>query len=87
MFCIREKVLGVITIQQNDKPTQICKRKVWIRSLISSAIMGKGCSEGYPHRNHRIFTLRCISHNLIPVSIKLKPSDSKLGTEAMKIIQ
>ena len=25
MFCIREKVLGLITLQQNDKPTQIRK--------------------------------------------------------------
>ena len=39
------------------------------------------------YRSHRIFTLRCISHNLVLVSIKLKPSDSKLSVGARKIIQ
>ena len=39
------------------------------------------------YRNHRTFTLRCISHNLVPVSIKLKPADSKLSIGARNIIQ
>ena len=29
MFCIREKILGVITIQQNDKPTQMWWDHTW----------------------------------------------------------
>ena len=40
-------------------------------------------------RNHRIFTLRCIGLNLIPVSIRLKPVRSKqnISTSARKIIE
>ena len=37
------------------------------------------------YRNHRIFTLRCISKGLIPISIRLKTT---IGTEkARKIIR
>ena len=40
------------------------------------------------YRNHRIFTLRCIGLNLIPVSIRLKPVKSKqnISTSARKVI-
>ena len=37
--------------------------------------------------NHRIFTLKCIGNNLVPVSVKLKSSCSKLSQEARKIIE
>ena len=39
------------------------------------------------YRNHRIFTLQCISHNLTPVIVKLKPSDSKISPSTMKTIE
>ena len=39
------------------------------------------------YKNHRIFMLRCISKNLVPVSIKLKPDKSKLSQGARKIIE
>ena len=39
------------------------------------------------YKNHRIFMLRCISKNLFPVSIKLKPDKSKLSQGARKIIE
>ena len=39
------------------------------------------------YRNHRIFTLRCISNNLVPVSIRLKLAHSKLSQGARKIIE
>ena len=38
------------------------------------------------YRNHRIFILRCISHNLVPVSVQLKLTYSKLSQGARKII-
>ena len=40
-------------------------------------------------KNHRIFTLRCIGLNLIPVSIRLKPVRSKqnFSASARKIIE
>ena len=41
------------------------------------------------YKNHRIFTLKCISHSLMPVSIKLRPTKSKLkiNASARKIIE
>ena len=41
------------------------------------------------YKNHRIFTLRCIGLNLIPVSIRLKPVRSKqnISASARKIIE
>ena len=41
------------------------------------------------YKNHRIFTLKCIGQNLIPVSIRLKPVRSKqnISTSASKIIE
>ena len=41
------------------------------------------------YKNHRIFALKCIGQNLIPVSIKLKPIKSKqnISTSARKIIE
>ena len=40
------------------------------------------------YMNHRIFTLKCIGQNLIPVSIRLKPVRSKhnISASARKII-
>ena len=38
------------------------------------------------YKNH-IYTLRCISNNLVPVSVKLKLSHSKLSQGARKIIE
>ena len=41
------------------------------------------------YKNHRIFTLKCIGQNLIPVSIRLKPIRSKqnISTSARKITE
>ena len=39
------------------------------------------------YRNHRIFTLRCISNNLDPDSIRLKLAHSKLIQRARKIME
>ena len=39
------------------------------------------------YKNHRIFTLRCISNNLVSVSIRLKLACSKLSQGARKIIE
>ena len=40
-------------------------------------------------KNHRIFMLKCIGQNLVPVSIRLKPRKSKqfISTNARKIIE
>ena len=39
------------------------------------------------YKNHRIFMLRCISSNLVPVRVKLKSAHSKLSQGARKIIE
>ena len=39
------------------------------------------------YRNHRIYTLRCISNNLAPVSVRLKSSHRKLSQGARKIFE
>ena len=46
MFCSREKVIGLTFLQQNEKPTQIFKRKLWIRGLAAIAVMGGKHSKG-----------------------------------------
>ena len=38
-------------------------------------------------KNHRIFTVKCISYNLVPVSVKLKSSCSKISPGARKITE
>ena len=82
MFCEREKVPVSNINQQNDKSTKEYQRTIWIRSHSTIAPMGKS-------QNHRIFTLRCIGLNIIPVSIRLKPVRSKqnISTSARKIIE
>ena len=46
MFCFRDKVIGLMEKQQNDKSTQVYSRKLWIRSLVVTATMGKVCKKG-----------------------------------------
>ena len=86
MFCKR-KAYGLLIIQQNDKFTQISKRQLWNRSLTSSATVGREQLKDIDYRNQRIFTLRCISNRLTPISVKLKLANSKINPSARKIIQ
>ena len=39
------------------------------------------------YKNHRIFTLKCINNSLVPVSVRLRSSCSKLSQGARKIIE
>ena len=89
MFCHREKVKVIIKYQQNDKSTQEYTRKLWTRSHTTIAVMGKNVLKASDYKNHRIFTLKCISSNLIPVSIRLRPLKSRQGisASARKIIE
>ena len=63
------------------------KEKYGIEALHQLQLWEKGVVQENDYRNHRIFTLKCISNNLVPVSVKLKPSYSKLSQGARKIIQ
>ena len=54
----------------------------------ATATMGKkGVLRESDHKNHRIFILKCISNNLVPVSVKVKSSCNKLSEKARKIIE
>ena len=46
MFCFRGKSIGLTVIQQNEKSTQIFKRKLWIRGLAAIGVMGEMCIKG-----------------------------------------
>ena len=47
----------------------------------------KGVVKESNYKNYRIFTLKCISNNLVLVSVRLRSSCSKLSQGARKIIQ
>ena len=72
MFCKREKVPVSNVNQQNDKSTEEYQRTIWIRSHSTVAPMGKlwekNIVKASNYNNHRIFTLRCIGLNLIPLA-------------------
>ena len=43
MFCSREKLIGLIVKQQNDKSSQVYSRKLLIRGLAITVTIGKVC--------------------------------------------
>ena len=63
------------------------KEKYGIEALQQLQLWEKNVLRASDYRNHRIFTLKCISHNLVPVSVKLKSSCSKISSSARKIIE
>ena len=87
MFCKREYQIGKIIIQQNDKSTQLYQRKYGQEALNQLQLWEKDTIRLSDYKNPKIFTLRCISKNLVPVSIKLKPDKSKLSQGARKVIE
>ena len=87
MFCIRENLIGIRITQKNDKSTQIYQGKNGQEALNQLQLSEKDTIRLSHYRNHRIYTLRCISNYLVPVSISLKLSHSKLSQCARKIIE
>ena len=90
MFCIREKVLLLDINQQNNKPTQEYQRENMDKRPYNSCIHGrKVLYKASNFKNHRIFTLKYIGQNLVPVSIRLKPLKSKqfISANARQIIE
>ena len=53
------------------------KEQYRIEPLQQLHLWEKNVLRASDYRNHRIFTLKCISHNLTLVSIKLKPTKCK----------
>ena len=89
MFCKREKVPVLNINQQNDKPTQEYQRKYGLEALQQLCLWEKSIIRVSNYKNHRIFTLKCIGQNLIPVSIRLKLIRGKqnISASARKIIE
>ena len=73
----------MISLQKN------IKEQYGIESLKQLHLWEKSVLRASNYKNHRIFTLKCISHNLMPVSINLRPTKSKLkiNASARKIIE
>ena len=63
------------------------KEKCGIEALQQLGLWEKGVVKESNYKNHRIFTLKCISNNLILASVKLKSSYSNLSQGTRKIIQ
>ena len=63
------------------------KGKCGQEALNQLQLWEKGTIRLSDYKYHRIFTLRCISKNLVPVSIKFKLDKSKLSQGARKIIK
>ena len=65
------------------------KEQYGIEALKQLCIWERNVLRASDYKNHRIFTLKCISYSLTPVSIKLKPTKrkQKISTSARKIIE
>ena len=66
-------------IQEKYGPEAIQHLQTWERKVLKAS----------DNINHRIFTLKCISKNIIPVSIRLRPLKSRqfINTSTRKIIE
>ena len=58
--------------KQNEKPTSTYKRRIWNRNVKIFRQWEKLEYKMVAFQNHRIFSLRCLKEDLIPVSVKLK---------------
>ena len=63
------------------------KEKYGIEALQQLQLWEKSVLRESDYKNNRIFTLKCISYNLVPVSVKCKSSCSKISPGARKIIE
>ena len=65
------------------------KEKYVLEAIQQLQLWEKSVIKASDFKDHRIFTLKCIGQNLIPVSIRLKPLKSKqfISANARKIIE
>ena len=73
--------------QKNEKSTQLYSTKSWIRSLAITVGVGKVCYKREQSQKSQQVHLRCISKGMVPVSVKLRSTDSIISYGARKIIQ
>ena len=84
MFCSREYQPTTRLSQQNEKYTSNFTTRVWVRGTVHLFRYWERLQlRPSDYKNHRIFTLRCIHKDLIPVSTKLKTT---IKTEKVKKI-
>ena len=72
MFCSREPTNYYVMIQQDEKSTQVYIGPIRGGSSVPTEGLGKTSDKDSNYRNHQIFTLRCISKGIPPVSFRLK---------------
>ena len=87
MFCSREKLIGLIGKEQNDESSQVYSKKYGLEALQLLQILEKCVIGDCDYKNHRIFTLGCISEGIVPVSVSLRSACSKISKGAKEIIQ
>ena len=63
------------------------KEKYGLETLQLLQLWEKSVIRECDYRNHRIFTLRCISKDLILVSVRLRSACCKISQEARKLIE
>ena len=84
MYCSREYFKTSRLIQQYEKPTSNYTSRIWDRGAVH---LFRGWERlqlrEIDYENHKIFTLRCLHRELVPVSLKLK---STLNTTRAKQI-
>ena len=84
MVCSRENVIGLSIIQQ--KHTYL-KENYGLEALQLLWLWKKSILRDCDYRNHRRFTLRCISKDIVQVSVRLWSACSKISQGARKIIE
>ena len=73
--------------QQNEKPTQINKRNHGREALGELQQWERKEMGQCNYINHRVFTLRCISKGLVPVSIRLNSNRKDISIGVRSIIR
>ena len=65
------------------------KEKYGLEAIQQLHSWEKSVIKASDYKNHRIFMLKCMGHNLIPINIRLKPTKSKqyISANARKIIE
>ena len=87
MFCYREKLIASKVIQWNENLHKELKVKYGWEALQLLQLWEKSVIRECNYRNHRLFTLRCISDDLVLVSVRLKSACCKISQGARKIIE
>ena len=64
-------------VKENYRLEALQLLQLWEKSIL------RDCN----YRNHRRFTLRCISKDIVPVSVRLRSACSKISQGAGKIIE